>query len=69
MRAKQLAFNERRIDPIASSYTYYVGVAPSGALENAANWTIDRFVELPGTAIDKKSATGAWTNRFTLTYS
>jgi hypothetical protein len=60
-----------RIDSTSAANTIYVGKAATGTAESAAGWTITREVftttgvRLPPT----KAASGAWTNRTSLTYS
>jgi hypothetical protein len=47
----------------------YCGIAPSGTLESAPNWTITRLtIDLDGTSLNQ-TATGEWDDRTTLIYT
>ena len=58
-----------RIDAIDSTYTAYIGNAPTGTAETATGWSVKRIIDSPGTATDRKYASGKWSDRYTLTYS
>lgn len=59
----------RRIDASAVT-TIYNGRAPAGTAENATGWTIIRTTySALGALQTTTTATGAWTDRASLTYS
>jgi len=60
-----------RSDYVTSPTPYiYIGRAPTGTPEATASWTIKRSeTNSQGTILNTLTAVGAWTNRYSLTYT
>jgi hypothetical protein len=65
------ASSTTRSDYVTSPTPYiYIGRAPTGTPESTASWTIKRSeTDSAGLILNTLTATGAWTNRYSLTYT